>query len=122
MRPRKPWYRASKGKWYVVVGGRKVPLGPHPDGAPPPKKGKGGWNAPPEIMAAFYKLMAADPASLPKPEEIKVCQVLDLFLGWSEQHHKPDTYGWYLHFLQDFCDLFGMLPARELKPLHVTRW
>lgn len=122
MRPRKPWYRASKNKWYVVVGGKKVPLGPHPEGAPPPKKGKGGWSPPPEIMTAFHRLMAQDPASLPKAEDVKVCQVLDLFLAWSEKHHKPDTYGWYLRFLQDFADLFGMLPARELKPLHVTRW
>src|SRR3954471_12856415 len=50
MRPRKPWYRASKEKWYVESEGRKVPLGTHPVGAPPPKKGKNGWNAPPEIM------------------------------------------------------------------------
>jgi hypothetical protein len=47
MRPRKPWYRASKKKWYVEFDGQKVALGPHPDGAPPPKKGKAGWNAPP---------------------------------------------------------------------------
>lgn len=122
MRPRKPWYWAEKNGWYVVVVGKRVPLGPHPDGLPPPRKGKGGWNAPPEVMTAFYKVMAQDPASLPKPDQIKVCQVLDLFLGWSQKHHEPGTYDWYLYFLQNFCDLFGAMPAAEVKPLHVTRW
>lgn len=118
----RPWYRASKDKWFVEIGGKQEPLGRHPEGAAPPKKGKHGWNAPPEIMQAFHRLMAADPANLPRPTEIKVCQVLDLFLEWSQKHHKPGTYDWYLHFLQNFCDLFGALPALELKPLHVTRW
>jgi integrase len=122
MRPRKPWYRASKNKWFVEIDGTKVPLGRHPEGYPPPKKGKGGWNAPPEIMTAFYKLMSSDPATLPKPDEIKVCQVCDLFMDWSQKHHESETYDWYLHFLQDFSDLFGTLPAADLKPLHVTRW
>ena len=89
---REPWYRASKNKWYVMLGSKKVPLGPHPAGSPPPKMGKGGWNAPPEIMTAFHRLMAQDPACLPKAEDVKVCQVLDLFLGWSEKHHKLDTF------------------------------
>src|SRR5262245_58746327 len=91
----RPWYRASKRKWFVEVRGQQVPLGRHPEGLPPPKKGKGGWNAPPEIMAAFHKLMAADPATLPEAEDIKVCQVCDLFLDWSQRHHKPETYQWY---------------------------
>src|SRR4051794_23222638 len=103
----KPWYRASKNKWYVEVVGKQQPLGSHSDGAPPPKTGKHGRNAPPEVMTAFHRLMAADPANLPKAEDVKVCQVLDLFLGWSEKHHKPDTYKWYLYFLQNFADLFG---------------
>jgi integrase len=122
MRPRKPWYRASKKKWFVEIDGRKVPLGRHPEGAPPPKKGKNGWNAPSEIMTAFFKLMASDPTILPRAEEIKVCQVCDLFLDWSAKHHKPETYAWYLHFLQSFSNLHGLLGAAELKPLHVTRW
>lgn len=122
MRPMKPWYRASKQKWYVEIGGKQQPLGKHPEGAPPPKKGKNGWNVPPEIMAAFHKLMATDPTHLPKADEIKVCQVCDLFLDYSERHHQPDTYRGYKDFLQDFSEMYGLLHARELKPLHVTRW
>ncbi len=122
MRPLKPWYRKSKGKWYVEIRGKQNPLGAHPEDAPPPKKWRNGWNAPPQIMGAFHKLMAADPAAIPKTDELRVCQVFDLFLDYSEKHHKPETYRGYRDFLQDFSEMYGTLLARELKPLHVTRW
>jgi integrase len=118
----RPWYRASKDKWFVEIRGRQVPLGRHPEGAPAPRKGKNGWNPPPEIMAEFHKLMAADPTTVPKADEIRVCQVCDLFLQWSEKHHKPDTFRWYGYFLQSFCDAAGTLKAAELRPFNVTRW
>lgn len=53
MRPHKPWYRPCRDTWFAEIGGKQHPLGKHPEGAPPPKKGKIGWNAPPEIMTAF---------------------------------------------------------------------
>jgi len=37
MRQPKPWFRTSKNAWYVEHRFRKVRLGPHPEGAPPPK-------------------------------------------------------------------------------------
>lgn len=122
MRQPKPWYRAALGAWYVEHLGKQVRLGGHPDGAPPPKKSKAGWNAPPPILDAFYKLMAADPARLPRPDAILAAQVCDLFLDHSERHNDPATYKWYRHFLQSFCKLHGRVPARDLKPIHVTRW
>jgi hypothetical protein len=122
MRPTSPWYRKSKDKWYVEVGGKQPPLGRHPESAPPPKKGRNGWNVPPEIMTAYHRLMAADPANVPKPDAVRICSVCDLFLEWSAKHHKPDTYSWCNYFLQDFCEKYGLLPAAEVKPLHITRW
>jgi integrase len=118
----KPWFRASKSAWYVQHQRSQVRLGEHPEGAPPPKKIKAGWNAPPPILDAFYKLMASDPANLPKPGVILTAQVCDLFLSHSERHNDRATYEWYRHFLQSFCDLYGRVPACELKPIHVTRW
>jgi hypothetical protein len=84
-RPYKPWYRQATNTWYVEISGKQNPLGKHPEGLPPPKKGKNGWVPPPEIMTAFHRLMASDPANLARPQEIKVCQVCDLFLDWSEK-------------------------------------
>lgn len=122
MRHPKPWFRASKSAWYVQYRGKKVPLGEHPDSAPLPKKTNGSWNAPKAILDAYHKLMATDPANLPKPDQILVAQVADLFLSHSEKHNEQDTYRWYKHFLQSFCKLYGRTIARELKPIHVTQW
>ena len=122
MRQPQPWFRTSKNAWYVQHDGQKVRLGEHPDGAAPPKKTKGSWNAPPAIRDAFYKLMASDPANLPKADLILTAQVADLFLSHSEKHNERATYLWYKHFLQSFSTLYGRVPAHELKPIHVTRW
>lgn len=122
MRPYRPWYRKGTNTWYVEVKGSQAPLGKHPEELPPPRKGKNGWSPPAEIMTAFHRLMASDPASVPRAEEVRVCVVCDLFLDWSSKHHKPDTFRGYKDFLQDFCDMFGTLLAKDLKPLHVTRW
>ena len=122
MKKPKPWYRASKSAWYVEHNFKQVRLGEHPEGVAPPKKTKSGWNTPQPILDAFYKLMATDPANLPKPDRIKAALICDLFLDHSQKHHAPDTYGNYQRFLQSFCGLYGRNPAAELKPFHVTRW
>jgi integrase len=66
--------------------------------------------------------MATDPANLPKAADLRVAVVCDLFLEFSKKHHTEDTYRGYKEFLQDFCQRFGVLLAKDLKPLHVTRW
>ena len=122
MKQPKPWFRTSKSAWFVEHHGQQIRLGDHPDDAPKPKKSKAGWNPPPPILDAFYKLMASDPVNLPKPDKILTAVLCDLFLQHSEKHHAPDTYDNYKHFLQSFVTLYGRLPASELKPFHVTRW
>jgi integrase/recombinase XerD len=122
MRQPKPWFRASKQAWYVEHRGRQHHLGEQPEGAPHPKKSKGVWNAPQSVLDAFYKLMASDPTNLPKAGQLYVCQVCDLFLSYSQKHHKPETYRWYKAYLQDFCERYGRLPAKDLIPLHVSAW
>lgn len=122
MRQPKPWFRASKSAWFVEHQCRQVRLGKHPDGYPPPKKVRGSWNPPQPILDAFYKLMASDQAVLPGPARLLAAQVCDLFLSHSERHNEPATFAWYRHFLQSFAELFGRVPARDLKPFHVTRW
>jgi len=122
MKQPKPWYRASKSAWYVEHNFKQHRLGDHPDGYPPPKKSKSGWNAPQPILDAFYKLMATDPANLPRPDKIAVSLLCDLFLDHSQKHHSPDCYDNYRHFLQSFCDAYGRNPAAEMKPFHVSKW
>ena len=83
MRPNHPWYWAAKNAWFVEVGDRRHQLGKHPEGGSPPRTRKRGDpppKPPKEIEQAYHRLMAADPANLPKASELKVCQVCDLFL------------------------------------------
>jgi hypothetical protein len=68
--PEGPWYRASRDAWYVKIDGQQHLLGKHPAGAPKPKKGKFGWNAPRTIQDAYHKLRALGPSGLPKNQEI----------------------------------------------------
>lgn len=117
-----PWYRKFNNTWYATVHGDRWPPGKHPEGAPPPKKGKRGWNAPDAILTAFHQLMAAETPQPLRPADTCVTAVLDLFLDHSQRHNKPRTYEWYKSFLQDFSDRYGRLKVEDLKPFHVTRW
>ncbi|MBI3408182.1 MAG: site-specific integrase [Planctomycetes bacterium] len=125
MRPHHPWYRSATNSWYVEIAGQQELLGRHPENTPLPRKRKRGdppLRPPQEIETAYHRLMAADPANLPKASHLRVAVVCDLFLDFSEKHHIPDTFHGYQDFLQDFCEKYGTLLARDLKPLHVSRW
>ena len=79
MRQPKPWFRAALNAWYVEHNGKQVRLGEHPEDVAPPKKSKAGWNPPQSILDAFYKLMASDPASFPKPDRLLVRSAIRSF-------------------------------------------
>jgi len=117
-----PWFRTALNCWYVQHNSKQVRLGEHPEGAAPPKKTKSGWNAPQPIMDAFYRLMATDPANIPKADTLTVAVLCDLFLDHSQRHNSPETYASYKHFLQSFCNTHGRSLAAAIKPLHVNRW
>jgi integrase len=122
-----PWFWEERGGWYVNRDGQRHFLGDHPPDAPPPKKVKGKWNAPPSIMQAFHALMAAPPtpAPTPAPQGITAAEVFDKFLSWCEKHREPRTYEWYRDHIQDFINRkpeVARLPALELRPFHVVEW
>ncbi|HEX3147892.1 MAG TPA: site-specific integrase [Gemmataceae bacterium] len=111
MRQREPWYRTSKGAWYVQVGRKQHRLVKGPEEAT--RKA---------AYEAFYKLMAARPEQLLSTQKVTVAFLCDLFLDHSQKNHEPQTYRLYRYYLQAFCDAYGRLLASELKPFHVTRW
>ena len=120
MRPHKPWYRSSRNAWFVEVHGQQFGWGFTQTARP--KKTKAGWSPPPVILDAFYKLMADQSGRLPEPKYLSVAVICDLFLRHSEKHNSADTFAWYKHFLQSFCDACGTVPALEVKPFHVSGW
>jgi hypothetical protein len=128
-----PFFRASRSAWFVEVGKKQIPLGKHPHGSPPPKKGADKkWVAPKEIMDAYRKVMATEPEPAPGSTApradgaLTVAQVLDEYLGWLRQqpHKAKRTVEWYETYLQSFLDSLvdQLLPIEGLQARHVTRW
>jgi integrase len=127
----RPFFKANRNTWYVEVNRVQLALGKHPEGGPAPSKRNGVWNAPPEIMAAFYNVMAsADNAvsvgqkTLPEAEgQQLVVHVFDEFLDWCQKHKAPLTYAWYRDRIQAFArTIKKQLAVAEFKPIHVERW
>lgn len=122
-----PWYRAPRNLWYVQLNGRQHKLGPHPEGAPAPKKRKGEWNPPPEILEAYHQLMARPPEPAPVVRSGSVVEIIDKFLTWCRENRAAETHEWYRWRLQLFCDFLKKqkilnLTVAELKPYHIDEF
>jgi len=123
-----PWFREDRNGWYVNKDGQRHFLGEHPEDAPPPRKHKGKWNAPPSIMKAFHALMAStEPA--PKMSTLdhgpSVADIFEKYLIWCEKNREDRTYDWYRDHIQSFVDSLDKpaeMPVSSLKPFHVMEW
>jgi integrase len=103
----KPFFRQSKQAWYLQLGKHQMSLGKDPDAA----------------FRRYHEILLHERGQVSAPDSaLTVAQVADLFLEYSHRHNDQQTYDWYKHFLQDFCDRHGGLKAVEAKPFHVTRW
>lgn len=123
-----PWFWEERALWCVNLRGRRLKLGPHPDGLPAPKKMRGKWNAPPPILQLFHELMAR-PEPQPKAPPAKsgptVPAILDKYLDWCQTNRAPRTYGWYRDAIQSFLDSLAdpaALAVADFKPFHVIEW
>src|SRR4051812_42755046 len=110
MKRPEPFYRPRKKRWYVQIDGKHVNLGPHPEGAPPPRKSpKGGWNTPPSLLDAYHAAMPrrAKRPPTPRSDHPLVVTILDAYLDWLNQRVQEGskaerTYDWYKKYLQLF--------------------
>ncbi len=100
----KPWYRKSRGAWFVTLEGVQHNLGL-------PKN---------EAFERFYELMR-EPQQRKVPSQ-SLAAIIDAFLEWTEKHRAPDTYEWYRYRLQRFIERYPDLRTSELKPYHVQTW
>lgn len=113
---RKPFFRASRGLWYVEISrGKQVNLGKDKDAA----------------FARYHDLMAgAGQASQGQPEPESgdvapnlVVVLVDRFLDWCQKHRAADTYRWYRDRLQLFCTAVPHgLTIAQLRNYHVQQW
>ena len=105
MRFPKPWYRPTRGVWYVTIGGTQYNLGPDREKA----------------IEQYHALMAK-----PRPTKVaadSVAGVIDAFLDWCEKHRAAETYDWYHSRLRLFVKTIPPeLTTDLLRPLHVQQW
>ena len=101
----KPWYRPSRGVWYVTIDGVQHNLGPNKE----------------EAARRYHDLMGQ-----PRPKKVaadSVVALIDAFLDWCEKHRAPDTYEWYHSRLQLFVKTIPPdLKTNHLRPYHVQQW
>ena len=100
----KPWYRKSRGAWFVTLDGQQVKLGKTEE----------------EALKRYHDLMAKPRA--PVVATGSVLAVIDAFLDWCSKHRAPDTYEWYRSRLEQFARTYPTLLVGELRPFHVQQW
>lgn len=100
----KPFFKKSRGLWYVEIDRKQINLGRDRE----------------EAFRRYHELMAE-----PKRQEVQswlVPALVDQFLDWVQRNRSPDTYEWYRYRLQRFCDRHGQLQTKALRPFHVQQW
>ncbi|MBX3452597.1 MAG: site-specific integrase [Planctomycetaceae bacterium] len=102
---RKPWFRPSRGVWYVWLDGKQVNLGPDRTRA---------FEEYARLIAAPKPVRQAPAHSLPS--------VIDAFLEWLQPRRAPDTYEWYRYRLERLARRYPDLPAAQLTVAMVEDW
>lgn len=107
-RPRKPWYRKSKKRWFVEINGKQVNLGPDKE----------------EAFRQFHKLMSEPLPELKAPptSQISLPEIADHFLSWVQRHRAEETYLWYQYRLERLCQLYPTMQAEQMRPFHIEDW
>ncbi len=110
-RPAKVWYRSDIGWWMVTLGGEKTRLLQ----APNDEKHR--------ILAEekFVELRKLQRVA-PQASTSRTADVIESFLQWSRQHLSEETHRVNQYYCQLFAEHCGTVPARDLKPFHVTAW
>jgi len=99
----KPFYRRSRGLWYVQLDGQQINLGPDRKSA----------------YAQYRVLMDGRLEGVP---DERVVPVLDAFLEWAQQNTAPATYAWYQRHIQAFVlSIPSKLRVSQLAPNHLTQ-
>ncbi|HEX8201991.1 MAG TPA: hypothetical protein VF590_16060, partial [Isosphaeraceae bacterium] len=107
-RPQKIWFREATGWWMVTVRGKKMPLA------------KGLENRA-DAERKFHELMLTK-SEAPESPTARVADVVEAFLAWASTHVGDETQKQYRHYGQKLAEDCGLLPVRDFKPIHVTRW
>ena len=100
----KPFFKKSRGLWYVEINRKQINLGADRDAA----------------FAMYHQMMIQPRAAHLSPESVIV--IIDTFLDWVKKNRAPDTFEWYRHRLQRFARKYPDIKVSELRPFHVEQW
>lgn len=100
----KPWYRAARQAWFVMIDGVQHNLGPDKEAA----------------YDLFYQLMRQPTQKRVSPRSLVA--IIDEFLDWVQRRRAPDTYEAYRYRLQRFAERYPDLSVTQLRPHHVEKW
>ena len=75
----KPFFKESRGVWYVEINRHQINLGIDKDAA----------------FRRYHEIMARPP-EVPKVSSDSVAAIFDSYLEWCQNNRSPDTYRWYL--------------------------
>lgn len=110
-RPARPWHRKQTGWWMVEIDGTQVKL------VEGPKDEKHRQLAE-EKFVDLRKLHRI----APQATNARTADLVESFLAWSRQHLSEDTHRVNRYYGQSFAEHCGTVPAREMKPFHITKW
>ena len=100
----KPFFKKSRGLWYVEISRRQINLGPDKDAA----------------FRRYHELMARPESQTVSSRS--VAALADAFLEWMHHNRSAKTYEWYRYRLERFLQKHPDLLAGDLKPFHVENW
>lgn len=101
----KPFFRKSRGLWYVQIDGKQHNLG-----------------ADRTVAFERYHALMQQPTGQRVAND-SVVAIIDAFLDWCQKHRAPATYEWYHWRLQLFAQSIPRgLTVGQLRPYHVQQW
>ena len=110
-RPNKVWHRGDVGWWMVTMGGEKIRL---IQGS----KDQHHRHLAEEKFIELRRMRREAPQSV----SARTADVIEAFLAWSRQNLSEDTHRVNKYYCQLFAEHCGQVPARDLKPFHITAW
>ena len=110
-RPQKPWHRKQTGWWMVKIDGKQEKLIRGPDDQAHRVLAE-------EKFVEMRKLRRLAPQS----SGSRTADVIEAYLAWSRSNLAEETHRVNRYYCQLFAEHCGTVPAREMKPFHVTAW
>ncbi|HET6423750.1 MAG TPA: hypothetical protein VFG20_08715, partial [Planctomycetaceae bacterium] len=103
----KPFFRPSRGLWYIQIEGKQHNLGSGTEE---------------EAVERAVTLKKSLREQSPVVETQSLAALIDIFLEWVQKSRSPGTYGWFQYRLQRFVSTYPDMRAADLLPHHVNTW